>query len=88
MVRALSLGVEDPVLREMITERVHAQRMQEALGQAPPFREPELHDGELELGTTLLGNQVRVPLQTLSRGTLLAMRTGAGKTNILRFLAP
>ena len=43
---------------------------------------------ELVIGTSSRGHEVRLPLKTLTAGTLIAGRTGGGKSNLLRLIVP
>lgn len=86
--RAVRLGVADPWMEAMLLEGVQELRVKEISGELEPFREPQLDDGELVLGTSSLGRPIRVPLQTASSGFLLVMPTGEGKSSFLRFCLP
>lgn len=80
-------NVQDDLVVELIEKKVAPLQAQDALGELPPFRKPQLHEGEIILGFDRDGDPVFVPLQTFASGTLLAGNTGSGKSNFLFRLA-
>ncbi len=86
--RLVGHGLADERDRGMLAEALQGFHMREVFGQIPPFREPQPQEGELVLGASTSGRQIRSPLQTLGSGSLFVMPTGEGKTNYLRFLTP
>lgn len=81
------IGALDREHAQMIHSRVRPLRMQEFFGTLLPFRSPRLHKGEILLGRDQRGRDLRIPLQWLVAGLLLAAGTGAGKTVLLSWLS-
>lgn len=88
VLKAIGVGAGTPWMKAMLLEDVQGLRMRGIQGELEPFREPQLHEGELLLGMSSLGNQIRVPRQTPASGMLVMMPSGQGKTNFFRFLLP
>ncbi|MCR9096373.1 MAG: hypothetical protein NXI30_19280 [bacterium] len=72
---------------EMIYELTHPLRMKAKFGEEVPFRVPPPLEGDFILGFLDDGRPIRVPRDSLTRGTLIAGHTGAGKSNLLAFHA-
>ena len=88
LLRAWHHGAADEQITDMIRGRVRRLRVQEVFGQLEPFAEPRLSKGNLLIGGSSGGQEIRIPLQSLTAGTLIAMRTGGGKSCFLRLLTP
>ncbi len=88
LLRAWQVGACDVQLERMIRGRVHVLRVREAFGRLDPFVRPRLREGELVLGLATGGQEVRIPLQWLTTGLLVAGNTGSGKTNLLTWMVP
>ena len=88
LLRSARLGIADDQIVQMIQSRVQRHAIKRATGQTPPLREPNLHSGELELGTSLAGRLVRILVRALAAGWLLVANTGSGKTNLLAHILP
>ena len=88
LLRAWHLGVADEQIEGMILQRVRRLRVQELFGQLEPFTEPRLSNGDLLIGRSSWGQEIRIPFQTLTAGTLIAARTGGGKSNLFRLIVP
>jgi hypothetical protein len=86
--RAVHLGVDDQVTRDLVADELRVLRQLEATGQLPPFCAAQGHAGEIDLGMDCYGQPIRLALRLLASGTLLAGNTGAGKTNFLKWLLP
>jgi hypothetical protein len=87
LLRAWSVGACNEPITKMIRDQVRPLQMREAFGQLMPFRKPRLREGELGFGRDTDGYEIRVPVQWLTSGLLIAANTGAGKSNLLSFLA-
>ena len=87
LLRAWQVGACDAQLEEMIRHRVRALRVRDAFGTLDPFLKPRLTDGDVVLGVDRDGQDVRIPLQWLVAGLLIAANTGAGKSFLLASLA-
>jgi len=88
LLRAWQVGACDAQLERMIRNRVRVLRVQDAFGVLDPFTKPRLRDGEVVLGLSREGHEVRIPIQWLTTGLLVAGNTGSGKTTLLTFLIP
>ncbi len=88
LLRAFSLGAIDEHFESLMEEQIRPYRIQEALGELPPFSlPPEIHDGIL-LGKDSHGTPVRMPVDWLNAGSLLAGSSGSGKSVLLTFVIP
>ncbi len=86
LIRAWSLGACDEPREKMIQNMVRPLQTREAFGELPPFRKPNLRNGELLLGNDLGGDEVYWFLEWLKAGVLLAGNTGSGKSTLLAYL--
>lgn len=86
LLRAWSVGACDEQIAKMIRGQVQPLRIREAFGQLLPFRNARLRVGEMNLGRGANGDEIRIPVQWLTSGLLVAANTGAGKSNLLSFL--
>src|SRR5262245_51385934 len=82
--RAVYLGLDDRVTRDLVDVELRELRQLEANGRLAPFRSARLPGGEIFIGYDCYGQPVRLPLRTLAAGTLLLGNTGSGKTSVLR----
>jgi hypothetical protein len=86
LVRAWSTGAADDQIEQMIHQLVRPLRVREAFGNLVPFRRPRLRNGDILLGRDHAGHDVRIPLQSLVAGLLIAANTGGGKSVLLSWL--
>lgn len=77
-------GILDSWTIGQINKRVDRQLRKEAFSLIP-FKQPQLHSGQLILGSDRHHQQIRAPIQYLNAGTLLAANTGSGKTTLICF---
>lgn len=88
LLRAWTLGAADEGVRDMILDRIRRLRARAEFGELDPFLTPRLDRGEILLGNAENGREVRIPVQWLAAGLLVAGNTGSGKTNLLSWLVP
>ena len=86
--RAVFLGQNDKIIRELVDLELAELRKLHATGQLPPFGTARSNAGELQLGQDYYGTPIRLPLRALASGTMVLGSSGAGKTNFLKFVLP
>src|ERR1051325_541208 len=86
--RAVYLGLDDDVTRDLVDGELRELRKLEVSGQLAPFRAARFRRGEIFLGYDCYNQPVSIPVRTLASGTLLLGNTGSGKTSALRLLLP
>ncbi|MBW7992418.1 MAG: hypothetical protein FVQ84_20715 [Planctomycetes bacterium] len=79
-------GILDPWAIGQINKRVDKQLRKEAF-RAIPFKQPQLHSGELILGADEKHHPIKSPVQYMNAGSLLVANTGSGKTTLVSFYA-
>lgn len=85
--RAWSMGVDDPLLRQLAADLLRPLRKQEAMGTLPPFKAARFNANQLLIGKDIHGGLIHLLYSWLLAGLLLVANTGAGKTTLLNFLA-
>lgn len=86
LLRVWEIGAADEHIAQMIREQVRPLQTRDAFGELEPFRLPRSERGEVYLGTDVRGGAVKIPLQSLTAGLLVAGNTGAGKSTLLSLL--
>ena len=86
LIRAWSVGAADESIEGMIYDMIRPLKNREAFGNLDPFRNPRLKKGKILLGTDSKGTEIRIPLQWLNAGLLIASNTGGGKSTLLIWL--
>ncbi len=79
-------GILDPWAIGQINRRVDKQLRKEAF-RTIPFKQPQLHSGELTLGTDEKHHPIKSPVQYMNAGSLLVANTGSGKTTLVSYYA-
>lgn len=87
LLRAWQLGMDDPVVRRLINDKLRPLHKRDALGELPPFKAANLLKGQLLLGSDIYGTLIRLILGWLCSGLLLISNTGGGKSTLISFLA-
>lgn len=80
------LGVLDPWTIGQINSKVDKRLRKEAY-RRNPFKQPQLHSGELTLGADDKHCSVKSPIQYMNAGSLLVANTGSGKTTLISYYA-
>lgn len=79
-------GVQDEVIRGLISDKLRPLQRRDAVGDLPPFKAARLGRRELLLGKGIYRELIRLLLQWLASGALILSNTGGGKTNLACFL--
>jgi len=87
LLRAWKLGVKDPLVCQLLRDKLHRLKVREAMGDLPPFKAAQLGQGEVLLGDDLYGSATWLRAAGFLSGTLVVANTGAGKTTLLLQLA-
>lgn len=79
-------GILDPWTIGQINRRVDKQLRKDAF-RTIPFKQPQLHSGQLILGADEKRHPIKSPIQYMNAGSLLVANTGSGKTTLICFYA-
>jgi len=79
-------GILDPWTIGQINKRVDKQLRKEAF-RTIPFKQPQLHLGQLILGADEKHHPIKSPIQYMNAGSLLVANTGSGKTTLVSYYA-
>jgi len=86
LVQLHKLGILDSWTIGQINNRVDKKLRKEAFN-GIPFKPPQLHSGEIILGTDEKHQPIKSFVQYLNAGTLLVANTGSGKTTLVSYYA-
>lgn len=84
---AVYLGMDDKVTRALVDNELRRLRQQEFMGTLPPFKAGRFSARQLLLGKDIHGGLLHLLYNWLLSGLLLVANTGAGKSNLLSFIA-